>query len=130
MAVDQVANKVVGRCSGLSQFVVAAPLSALAADDPVQTGLGFGIRASYPNPTTGQTTVRYALTRGSSVKLTVHDIQGRRVATLASGTFGAGEHTAVWNGRALDGRKLSAGIYAIQLESDEGLRTSKLVLMN
>ena len=60
----------------------------------------------------------------------MHDVQGRQVAILESGHLGAGEHTAIWNGLGADGRKLSAGIYVIRLEAAEGLRTSKLVIMN
>jgi len=127
--VDAAHNMVVGSCEGLSTFVVAAPVAALAADEPVAVGLEYGLKGSYPNPTTGRTTIRYVLTRSGAVRLTVHDVQGRQVAVLEAGERGAGEHRAVWSGRSADGRKLSAGIYLVRLESVEGLRTAKLVMM-
>jgi len=127
--VDAAHDMVVGSCEGLSTFVVAAPVAALAADEPVAVGLEYGLKASYPNPTTGRTTIRYVLTRAEAVRLTVHDVQGRQVAVLEAGERGAGEHRAVWSGRSADGRKLSAGIYLVRLESVEGLRTAKLVMM-
>ncbi|MEM6644705.1 MAG: DNRLRE domain-containing protein [Bacteroidota bacterium] len=56
---------------------------------------------AYPNPFQAQTTLRYDLDQPEAVTLTVYDLLGRPVATLAEGMQTAGSHTAVWQPEAL-----------------------------
>jgi hypothetical protein len=51
---------------------------------------------TYPNPAernaVSQATVRFALPERGHVTLTLHDMIGRTVATVADGSYDAGEH--------------------------------------
>ncbi|HMB71467.1 MAG TPA: FlgD immunoglobulin-like domain containing protein, partial [bacterium] len=62
--------------------------------------------------------VSFTLDRDVDVRLTVHDAAGRRVRTLVDGPRTAGAGTADWDGRDASGRRVTAGIYFVRLETD------------
>jgi hypothetical protein len=82
-----------------------------------------------PNPFAESTEIRFVLTEKALVSLGVFDIAGRRVRTLAEGTFDAGEHSASWDGRDFLGEAVSAGIYFYRLEGEGIDETRKLVVL-
>jgi flagellar hook capping protein FlgD len=51
------------------------------------------------------------------VDLTIHDITGRRVVTLARGVRAAGEHEARWSGTGADGSRSAPGVYFARLSA-------------
>jgi hypothetical protein len=81
-----------------------------------------------PSPFTDRTSVDYVLEREGSVRLTVHDVAGRAVATLFEGARGAGHHAAAWDGRRADGSRAASGIYFVTLETGARDLTRKVVL--
>jgi hypothetical protein len=83
-----------------------------------------------PNPSRGRTTLRYCLDASGPARLTVHDLQGRAIATLVDGRLERGEHTAIWTGRDAGGRRVPAGVYLLRLATAGGARTqAPLVLL-
>ncbi|MFN3596025.1 MAG: CHRD domain-containing protein [Rubricoccaceae bacterium] len=62
------------------------------------------------NPVRTASTVHFALPEAGPAELAVYDVLGRRVATLAEGTFMADTHTA-----RFDASALSAGVYVVRL---------------
>ena len=80
-----------------------------------------------PNPFSEGTRIRFTLPARGPATLTVHDLNGRRVAEVLSGLQEAGEHTVAWDGRDPNGRPVPAGIYFYRLRTDEGTRTRKLI---
>jgi autotransporter-associated beta strand protein len=76
---------------------------------------GLAIR---PNPGPGETTIRYATSRGGIVHLDVFDAAGRHVRALVPGTPApAGSHEILWNGRSGGGAPVSAGVYFVRLRA-------------
>ena len=51
---------------------------------PEATGAGLALLAPAPNPFNPSTTVSYTLAEAGPIELTIHDLQGRKVATLLS----------------------------------------------
>jgi hypothetical protein len=82
-----------------------------------------------PNPFSGSTTIRFHLPVRNEVELSVFDIGGRRLQTLASGTLEAGDYTVHWDGRDETGEKVAAGIYFYRLEGSEVDETRKMVVL-
>jgi len=72
----------------------------------------YHLAQSYPNPFNPTTTIRYDLPTQSRVSLTIYNLLGQVVATLANGTFSAGYQSAVWNASSL-----ASGIYFCRLEA-------------
>jgi hypothetical protein len=82
-----------------------------------------GILQNYPNPFNPATSIPFTLNGEGYVDLSVYDILGRRVATLASSRFSAGTHTV-----SFDGSDLPSGIYVAVLAKD-GIRVGSLKIM-
>ncbi len=81
-----------------------------------------------PNPANREGQVRFTLPHAGRAEVTVHDVTGRRVRRLASGTFAAGTHARTWDLRDDAGRSLGAGVYLVRIASDAGTITRKLAL--
>jgi glucose/arabinose dehydrogenase len=102
------------------------------AEDTV-TAVGIGAHGSValssprPNPMRGSSELAWSQTTAGPVELTVHDLAGRRVATLERGARGTGSHHAVWDGRDDAGRALPAGAYVVRLAAAGQVRTQRLV---
>lgn len=100
-----------------------ASLTAAPAAPPAACGLLPG----QPNPFRDDTRLRYRLGSAASLRLTVHDVRGRRLAVLDEGVRAAGEHELVWDGRDAHGRRQPAGVYLVRLETTAGSATRKLL---
>ncbi|MCP4231286.1 MAG: T9SS type A sorting domain-containing protein [bacterium] len=83
---------------------------------------GFALYQSYPNPANNSATISFALPKTAAVNLTVYDIKGRKVATLADEKLDAGEHE-----RNISG--LAAGIYLYRLMAGENSAVRKMVVV-
>lgn len=80
-----------------------------------------------PNPFGWTTTVRYGLPAATTVRLTIHSVDGRVVRTLANGGAEPGFHTATWDGRDGSGRLLADGVYFCRLTTPGAVRAHKLL---
>jgi hypothetical protein len=60
--------------------------------------------------------------------VSVHDIAGRRVATLFSGRAAAGEHAATWNLLDEAGAPAPAGVYLLRLEQSGHAASTKVIV--
>jgi len=87
------------------------------------------LAAPYPNPFNPGTTIEFTLADRSVVTLGIHDLQGRRLATLVAGELPAGEHRIAWLARDDDGRRLGAGTYLVRLETQGGVRLVRKVVL-
>jgi 1,4-alpha-glucan branching enzyme len=85
--------------------------------------------SSYPNPTAGNTSLKYHLVRRSSVEIRIYDLAGRLVRTLASGSQAAGIHTTSWDGRDSEGASVASGVYFAKLAAAGVVDTQRLVLV-
>lgn len=85
--------------------------------------------AAAPNAGT-RITLRFALPTAGPADLSIFDLQGRRVALLARGSFAAGQEVhRVWSGNADDGRSLPAGTYFARLSAGRGAAAVKVALL-
>lgn len=84
----------------------------------------FVLQGAYPNPSRGQTTIKYQLPKASNVQLQVYNVAGQLVKTINEGQKPAGYHQIGWN----DG-KLSNGIYFYQLKAGEFSATRKMIIL-
>ncbi len=75
----------------------------------------FGIANVYPNPFNPSTSVVLSVPKAMGVRVAVFNVLGRRVASLADGSFAQGYHTLVFNGS-----NLASGVYLLRAASSEG----------
>lgn len=81
-----------------------------------------------PNPFSSTTALQLAIREPGPWQVFVHDVQGRRVATIASGTHAASEVRLSWDGSTDDGETLRSGLYFITVESGGQRVSRKLIL--
>ena len=89
-----------------------------------------GIVSQTPNPFTRTSRLRYAVPREMRLSLAVYNLTGRKVTSLFSGLAQPGVHSAVWDGRDTQGRRVPQGVYFYRLETDEARLTRKVVKMD
>jgi hypothetical protein len=86
--------------------------------------LGFSLS---PNPSAELVVLRFDLRQSAGITLTIHDVQGRRIKTIASGTLRPGHHAATWDGRDNAGGVVPSGTYFAQLASSASNSVKKLI---
>ncbi len=82
----------------------------------------------YPNPASGEMTLRFHLPEAGPAELSVYAADGRRVATLLSGSLSSGAHAVTWTGVSDRGSLLEAGVYFARLRTGGWGQTRKILL--
>ena len=82
-----------------------------------------------PNPFSSATAFSFALPSESHVELSVYNIAGQKVRTIASATYGSGEHFVSWDGMDATGNQASSGIYFYKLNTGKTTQIKKMVLL-
>jgi parallel beta-helix repeat protein len=77
---------------------------------------GLALAAVTPNPARAGARFAFRLPAAADVRLTVVDLQGRIVAVVADGRYGAGRHDVAWDGRA-SGAATAPGLYFLRLRT-------------
>jgi len=108
------------------ETIVYLALRPSAGAPELATRLGAELRVA-PNPAPGAAEVRFALPAEGAVRLSVYDVQGRRVRTLLERTR-VSSAAVRWDGRNDRGRAVPAGAYFLRLDSPAGSSTTRLVI--
>ncbi len=90
--------------------------------------LGFTLEQNFPNPFNPSTAIRYTLSDSDNIQLSIYDITGRRITTLAQGFQTAGDYTTHWQAIDRNGRPLPSGIYFARLGNGIFTQTIKMAL--
>lgn len=92
----------------------------ITGTEPLPAGLGLSV---FPNPAEPRTRVRFDLPRPGPARLSVYDLTGRRVQTLADEPREAGSHELDWSAAAL-----ASGLYVLELQTDAGAARTRVVV--
>jgi hypothetical protein len=87
----------------------------------------FAMSAPAPNPFAASSTVRFGLPKACRVRLSVHDVAGRRVVMLLDQALDPGWYEGTWSGRNDVGRKAASGIYFVRLEAGDFAAVRKVM---
>jgi len=93
-------------------------------------GVRLALSPPAPNPSNGMLALRFSLPTPSDVRLTLYDVQGRRVRALVDRRLPAGYHVFIWDGRNGAGRTAAAGVYFARLETSHGARAQRIVRLD
>jgi hypothetical protein len=97
----------------------------LAVEPPTDHEL-LALAPGAPNPTRGSSRLSFILPTAGMVRLTVSDVQGRRVRTLVEGWRLAGEHVHVWDGTDEAGAQSAPGVYFVRLDAGGQQRSARV----
>jgi len=115
--------------SGSTQLF--GPISIIIdANDQTTTGTGIASRLNdiYPNPFNLKAVIPIQLTSKGDIKLEIFNQKGQLVWTYIKDSAEGGLYKIDWNGRDMNGRLLSSGVYLCRMTSDNYMSTKKLVL--
>ncbi len=87
------------------------------------------LAAPWPNPTRDGVVLSFALARAGAVRMRIFDVRGALVWERAEPHAAAGPHQLAWDGRAASGRAAPVGMYAVQLDTAEGSRVRRIVVV-
>jgi hypothetical protein len=108
-----------------SPWAFTTEASSTGVESPAHGGLALAPPA--PNPARGALRCSFDLPRAMRVRLEVLDVQGRVVAALAEGDFGAGRHERIWDA-SINGAR-AAGLYFVRLETPAGRFVRRAALL-
>ncbi len=86
--------------------------TATTNDHPSETPGQISLYQNYPNPFNPSTTIQYAVSEPTTVRLTILDALGRVVESLVNDRQSAGDHSVTW-----DATSQPSGVYFCRLEA-------------
>jgi hypothetical protein len=89
---------------------------------PEEQGLQSQLKI-FPNPTNGRTIISFTTPKAGGVSLTIYDVTGRVIKTIANAELNEGDHT--FN---LDVKNFRAGIYLLRMQSGQISQTRKFIV--
>lgn len=110
----------------------ASDYVTILSNDAVLAITGFGaqildkykLSQNYPNPFNPTTNIDFEMSRAGEVDITIYDLNGRMVNTIASGYMEIGSHTVKWNGLDSHGNTVASGVYFYTMKAN-GITLSK-----
>ena len=103
---------------------------AVSVPEPGPGAVKLGLLRVSPNPFAQQVQVEFRSLAEEHVRVSIHDVAGRRVAVVHDGVVVAGRHLVHWNGRTDDGRRVGSGVYFVRLSGGlTGLLRQRVVLL-
>ncbi|MFH1690173.1 MAG: C25 family cysteine peptidase [Candidatus Eisenbacteria bacterium] len=121
----------------VAEGVYVDDVSVVMADAPAGTGVEGAqdegpmlfLHQNHPNPFSPSTLISFSLLTAGNVELTLYNIQGRLIRTLAEETRQAGEYEVAWDGTDEFGVDVAAGMYLYRLRLGEQEETRKMILV-
>jgi hypothetical protein len=89
----------------------------------------FALYQNFPNPFNPITRIMYDIPELSEVRIVVHDLMGRQVATLLNTLKNAGYYEITWDGSNQFGDKVSSGMYIYSIHAGEYNFSKKMIFI-
>ena len=91
--------------------------------------LAYSLKPAFPNPFNSSTVIQYSMPNTSRIALSVFNVLGQKVITLAEGSIHAGEYSAQWDGKDEFGNDVSSGLYLIGMNTPGYQQVTKVILL-
>ena len=86
--------------------------------------------SAYPNPFNPSVKLSFSLRESvDALSLTIFNMQGHHIRTLASGAHPPGNYRYYWNGVDKRGQSKSSGTYVVSLSSGSDMYTQQIILL-
>jgi hypothetical protein len=83
-----------------------------------------------PNPSRGNVSFGFAIPTSVPLRLTVYDLRGRLVKTLADEPAFAGRGSRAWNGTDAHGARVPPGVYFVELRAGNDVARARFVRLD
>ena len=84
---------------------------------------------NYPNPFNSQTVIEYQVPEAGHVRVSIYNLLGQRIITLADKKHQAGRFNLIWNGKDSLGKSVPSGVYFYKMEANGFTKTKKMLLL-
>lgn len=96
-----------------------------------QAEVNFILEQNYPNPFNSETTIAYQLSPAGAgeVEVSIYNLRGQKVRTLARAPQPAGRYEVKWDGRDDAGQEAASGVYICRLRVSPFVQNRKMLLL-
>ncbi|MBN1479273.1 T9SS type A sorting domain-containing protein [candidate division KSB1 bacterium] len=108
----------------VARMVALSRGNAVESRENIISPSAFALSQNYPNPFNPTTTIPFHLPEKSRVRLSLINIQGNEIRTLADAEYAAGDHEMTF-----DAGNLPAGIYLYKIETEKYTAVKKLAFV-
>ena len=84
---------------------------------------------NFPNPFNPSTTINFSIQIDSIIKLSIYNIKGQKIKTLANEEFTKGDYSIIWDGNNQSGKSVSSGVYYYIMKVDGKIKAIKKCLL-
>jgi flagellar hook assembly protein FlgD len=114
---------------GLFLLEYSYPLKILDGGDVLPIKHDLSLKQNHPNPFNPVTEIEFETPAEGKAILTVYSVRGRKITTLVNEELEAGTHRLIWDGRDVEGGRVSAGVYFYQLAfvGKNGVRSDSIL---
>jgi hypothetical protein len=100
-----------------------------ANDDPNVTPVSNMLHQNYPNPFNPETVISFDMPKAGPANLSIFNVKGQLVKTLADGNLDFGKQSFTWNGTDNFGQPVTSGLYFYRLTTNGNVESKKMMLM-
>jgi len=91
--------------------------------------LHYELLQNYPNPFNGSTMIQYAVHKPALFALSVYNLYGRKIKTLAQGNIIPGVYQQQWDGTNSNSQTVPSGVYLACLQLDGEKWISRMIFL-
>jgi hypothetical protein len=105
--------------------------SDTSADDYTLPAVTVGLLQNYPNPFSGNTTLKlYSKQNTGSAVIEIYNVRGQKVSSITTPELKTGTTLLTWDGSGTDGKPLPQGVYYSRLKGTETASVRKMLIMH
>jgi len=109
----------VGEFECITPNLISDPISIIVgqvnADFCELKQIGFQL-LNYPNPFNPSTTIEFLIQNDSRIDISIYNIKGQKIKTIAQNEYTKGSHSIIWDGDDESGNSIKSGIYYYKLK--------------
>ncbi len=84
---------------------------------------------NFPNPFNPTTSIEFSIQLDSNINLSIFNIKGQKIKTLANNEFNSGHHSIIWNGDDENNKPVSSSVYFYRLNVNGKTESVKKCLL-
>ncbi len=107
----------------------AKPISSTTGVPGKDLPKALAFHAPRPNPLSREAMFAFDLPEAAPVSLAIYDLTGRRIASIVSGSLGAGRYQFPWNAVSEGGARVPGGLYFARFLTPGMHRVSRLIVL-
>ena len=87
------------------------------------------LKQNYPNPFKGFTKISWVLEKDEPISVDIYNVKGQKVKSLFNGQGKKGRKVLSWDTKDNNGQSVASGIYFYRLNTPEGTKVQKMMVL-